>query len=416
MKWRTWAAILSATTFIAFAGALTGTLAWYAYATRASVSLDGTSVYSTEQLQMGLKTSKSISLVDDFSSRYEETGSSGQTRFYSLKKDDDASYSEVVETNDSLYWFTQPGSGLTSADIGNYINRVSSYSAYTNTLIPVTTRAYEKGDGLNLYRSPARGEDFRGVAEEYSYSKISFAFRVVTTSKEYVKNQGIWLVDAKESVSSSAGDSLRLFFEGERRIKQDDESYISEESKVLFNPNAKNDGTTTVAGLLDLDNDGYYDFDQIDYSTATGREYIYGLGYENQPENTQSVFENDVFGKESDINHYYGEDVAEDKKEKNTFFAAHKEGNRGYESLDSYDLPKQHYQGQESVYPQDKSGVLTQGTVLTSTSGDDLAIASLDMTLFMEGWDHSVIDKNIDYQFQLGLTFQVNKVNKQYEA
>ena len=40
---------------ISFTGVISGTTAWYAYATRASLSYGGTSVSNTEQLQIGLK-------------------------------------------------------------------------------------------------------------------------------------------------------------------------------------------------------------------------------------------------------------------------------------------------------------------------------------------------------------------------
>ena len=413
-KWRLKAVILSATTFIAFTGTVTGTLAWYAYATRASLSLGGTSVFSTEQLQMGLKTDKTVELED--LSSYSLKKTIDGNRYYSLKEDLDSTFTELIETNSSFYWFSDPGTGLDTKDISNYLTKVSTTnSLYTNTLIPVTTREYSKGSSFQLYRSPTRGEDFRGECEEYSYSKISFVFRVVTTSGAYVKNQGIWLVDAKESVSSSAGNALRLYFEGERSVETED-GFSVEESKVLFNPNAKKDGTIAVAGLLDLDNDGYYDYDEIDYGSNTGREYIYGLGNAGQPDSQPVTFIKDVDGKESDINNYYPSLSSDEERMSNTFYAKHKAGNRGYENFDSLTIPMQEYQGQESVYPNDKAGVLTGGSVLTSTSNDSLAVASLDMTLFLEGWDHSVIDKNIDYQFQLGLTFQINKVDNQYEA
>lgn len=413
-KWRLKAVILSATTFIAFAGTVTGTLAWYAYATRASLSLGGTSVFSTEQLQMGLKTDKTVELEDLSSYSLKETVDGN--KYFSLKEDSDSSFTELIETNSSYYWFTDPGTGLDAKDISDYLTKVSvTNSLYTNTLIPVTTREYKKGSSFQLYRSPSRGEDFRGDCEEYAYSKISFAFRVVTPSGANVKNQGIWLVDAKESVSSSAGNALRLYFEGKRSVDAGD-GFTMEDSKVLFNPNAVKDGKTTVAGLLDLDNDGYYDYDEVDYASNTGREYIYGLGNDGQPQSQPVTFTHDVEGRDSDINDYYPSSISDEERIGNTFYAKHKMGNRGYERFNSLTLPMQEYQGQESVYPNDKAGVLTGGSVLTSTSNDSLAVASLDMTLFLEGWDHSVIDKNIDYQFQLGLTFQINKVDNQYEA
>ena len=45
-------------TFAGFVGSISGSLAWWAYSTRVSAAYQGTSVTTTEQLQIGLKISK----------------------------------------------------------------------------------------------------------------------------------------------------------------------------------------------------------------------------------------------------------------------------------------------------------------------------------------------------------------------
>lgn len=408
MKWKAWAAILSATTFTAFAGAVAGTLAWYAYATRASASLNGTSVYSTEQLQMGLRTEKDISLVGDFSSSYKLSSDSDGVKTYKLEDEAKSNFVEVVETSAYRYWFIESGTGLSVDDIQPYLEKKSINPYYTNTLVPVTTGDYKYGDDFYLYRNPRKAEDTKTKADPDSYKTIDFAFRVTDSSGRYIKNQGIWLANAKESVSGSASSSLRLYFEGDSR--KDDGSL--ETKKILFNPTSRKDGSTMTAGLLDLDADGYYDYD-TDYMDG-GKEHIYGL-FNNQPSSDKrSKFDEDVSGKGSDINSFYSD--GETDYENNTFYASHKKGIDGYQSYEGIDMPYSQYYGQESVYPLDQNGALSKGEVLTMTSDDSLSIANLSMTIYLEGWDHSVIDKNIDFTFQLGLTFQINKVAKGYEA
>ncbi len=409
MKWKTTAALLSATTFIAFGGALAGTLAWYSYATRASLSYGGTSVYSTEQLQMGLRTENDLSLVDGDIEDYFDLDSSLSTsniNYYTVKSSvNDTNYYQMVEKTsvdadgktkvDERYWFTLPGTGLGSDEIDGYLKKVST--SYAKTLIPVTTRSFENNDSseFKLYSSPAKGEDDRGEAADYSYSKIPFAFRVVSSNGEYKKNQNVWIVDVNEKISTeSATKALRLYFEGE--------------SNILFNPSSKTDGSTTVAGLLDLDKDGYYDVKNFSYETGNGTEYIYGL-FDNQP-NADTTFDSDMSGHASDVNSYYDSSEDEAKMEPNSFYAKHKQGDKGFTSLPS-DLPVAKYAGTNTVYPNDNAGSLTKGSVLSKTSDDDLAIGTLDMTIYMEGWDHGVIDKYCEYQFDLGLTFQINKVD-----
>lgn len=415
MKWKTTAALLSATTFIAFGGALAGTLAWYSYATRASISYGGTSVYSTEQLQMGLVTSGDVTLLkkDDehkevkFEDAYTKNTSlsTANTYYYFVNDGINTDFTQVVEEVESdkngiktvtkRYWFTPPGAGLSHDDMDIYFDKTSSMKS-AKTLIPVSTREFDNkklaNENITLYSSPAKGEDDRGFASETDYTEIPFAFRVVTSDGTYVKNQNIWLTGAN-NLTAKAASAVRLYFS-------------SDTTSVLFNPSSEEDGTNTVAGLLDLDRDGYYDVTGFDYETGNGTEYIYGL-FDKQP-STTTTFDTDLDGADSDVNGYYNDD-ANPSYEKNTFYAHHKKGDKGFKDLSSLDLPKSHYSGKKTIFPNDKGGELSEGTVLTNTSSD-LAIGELNMTVFMEGWDFGVIDKNCEYEFDLGLTFQINKV------
>ncbi len=96
--------------------------------------------------------------------------------------------------------------------------------------------------------------------------------------------------------------------------------------------------------------------------------------------------------------------------EKNSFYASHKIGNEGFVDYSTLNLPEAYYSGQSAIYPTDDHGSLSGGKVLTSTSNDDLAIAELSTLIYLEGWNHSIIDKNIGYYYNLGLTFQINRV------
>ena len=52
-------------TFAGIVGSISGSLAWWAYSTRVSASYQGTSVTTSEQLQIGLKLLKTDPKVDD---------------------------------------------------------------------------------------------------------------------------------------------------------------------------------------------------------------------------------------------------------------------------------------------------------------------------------------------------------------
>ena len=44
------------------------------------------------------------------------------------------------------------------------------------------------------------------------------------------------------------------------------------------------------------------------------------------------------------------------------------------------------------------------------TSADDSGLGRVDFTIFLEGWDHAIIDTNIEHSFQMGFQFGINKV------
>ena len=46
----------------------------------------------------------------------------------------------------------------------------------------------------------------------------------------------------------------------------------------------------------------------------------------------------------------------------------------------------------------------------TGTNADNYGIGYSTMTIFIEGWDHTVIDKAVGYSFNLGLRFEINRI------
>ncbi len=415
MKWRSIAATIAASTVIAFAGALSGTMAWYAYATRASLSYDGTSVYSNGQLQIGLKTPYSTEL--DTRSNYTVSQESGEG-FLGLRSGLDAAlFDEIIDVDtdhdgnkDVTYWFMQPSSALPNEVIDRYLVAMGGAEENNHLLSPVTTRQYDGSQDFHLYRAPQSGTYDLGDAFPYTYKKIDFAFRIIKTdTQERISNQDIWMVDTSFHASGDVNGAVRLYMEG-NRVKRDGSS-IREDTKTLFNPSMNSAGSTKVAGLLDLNGDGYYDFanDAGDYELP-GKEIVYGVG-DTSSVPTHTFTSDDYTGvnpwEYDNINSYPS---VTSSTPKNTFYAKHKLGNQGYVDYSGFTMPEAQYLGKEEVYPEDASGKLSGGRVLTSTSSDALAVADLKMYIYLEGWDHSVIDQNLEHQFNLGLTFQINKV------
>ena len=62
-----------------------------------------------------------------------------------------------------------------------------------------------------------------------------------------------------------------------------------------------------------------------------------------------------------------------------------------------------------SVKPTDFDGVLSEGKPLCATNLTD-GIADLELTIWLEGWDHNVIDEENTHSFNLDLQFQISRL------
>ena len=120
--------ILGLCTVVSIGGAISSTLAWYAYATRASLSFSGTSVYDNGQLQIGVKSDRQISSLTSDNKMIEE------------------------QINGSYYYFAPAGEGLSSERLNMYLE-AREYA--TNQLIPVTSGEFGSTQNtFGLKRSP----------------------------------------------------------------------------------------------------------------------------------------------------------------------------------------------------------------------------------------------------------------------
>ena len=215
---------LGLATFASLVGSVSGSLAWYAYSTRASLSYTGTSIERTSQLQIGVVSANEINY----------------------------SASEMVEDttiNDgegNHYYFAPIGSGLTSSILEKYLD---ANGFATNYLIPATSGSYEIGDPLLLKKAPSLDTGYINnddVALGPNYSYFKFVFRVAknaySTVAEYVSDHEVWLSDAQARASfanqGSVFKSLRIFIDRNDGYGND----------YIFNPGATSAGETKVGG------------------------------------------------------------------------------------------------------------------------------------------------------------------------
>ena len=382
---------------ISFTGVISGTTAWYAYATIASLSYGGTSVSNTEQLQIGLRIDK-----------YQFSSSAKFESFVKGLEEKGRSYEEL---GDKSYVFRKPGSSLSSDIIRYYLENLGYAS---NRLYPVTTKDFnwdstndsyksEFHDDFKLYSSLSAGESEQSVAKKNEYVYLPFAFRVLQighlSDPVYAKKQNIWLSDAQARTSSRPDGRQDSIKEAIRVFVQTDHN-----EDFLLSPTSKAESVcyTTVGGLLDLNHDGYYDYSGYSFDSE---EIVYGT-YSGDVSYTKNREES---GQEqiSNINSVSKEDIQED----NCFLAKHRSGVNRVEDYSSLKRGKAYYETRGTIAPKKDQGVLTGGKVLCTTSDDDYAVAEVGFTMFIEGWDHQVTDNSLESRFSLGLTFEINKVN-----
>lgn len=357
-------------TVSALMGSVAGSLAWYAYSRHVLFSYVGTSVQKSVLLNVGL--------VDD-----QQKLSPQKLEEYDLVREEYDGHSIV---------FTHSSTGLATQAISDYL---TAYDYATNLLFPVTTRdrALDATSGITLYKSPDYGEtSLTREANHSEYVKLPFAFKIDDENSGQISNKSVWLTESVvQATGEHINESVRIFVENSQR-------------KFLMKPadQTMNRGETKVGGLLDLDGDKTYDFDKL-----YGREYYYGdyTGYV-----THSTDPYNIPFDEAPYDNVNG--VAGDSPAASTFYAKHNsEAKTVY--LDQVTPKVAAYETFGTVKPMTtESGAYYSdeyGIPLCSTESLS-GIGYCTMTIFIEGWDHSVVDKAAGYSFNLGLRFEINRI------
>ena len=357
------------TTGIALMGTTVGTLAWYAYSVESSFSFQGTSVAKSMLLSVGL--------IDD-----QNKMSAEKLIQYNLERKTHDGHSII---------FTKSTQGIKPEAIKEYL---AAYGYAQDKLFPVSskTRALAEQGDFKLYTSPEYGvTNVTEEADTHHYVKLPFAFKIFDHEEQVIPNKPVWLT---ESVTRASGEDIdqavRVFIQ-------------NDEKKFLMKPADQTNatGSTKVAGQLDLDGDGTYDYNGGDLN----REYYYGdytgsLSYATDPYGLvpPAAGLDDVNGT--------------GKNDYSTFLARHNPYARVVDTSNATPKVAEYYTI-KSVSPKmdengDFYGDTTQGIpICKTTSASGIGYATF--TIFIEGWDHAVIDRAAGYSFDLGLTFEINK-------
>ena len=338
---------------ISLAAIVCGTFAYYTYATRTGLQKEyhGTTVGDIGSLQAGLISEVQI---EDFLE-------------YDLAEDDRT----LAVEGKYIYWCLETISART-------INHVLAANHYATTeMYPVTSGAFdsenEDPDSFKLYKSPSylvnyNKNDYSSRANTVNYSVIDFVFRYedVNNIGQYLTGYNVFLSKFQIETSDEGYElykSVRFFY---------DNGYEGH----IVNPTSHNNGTDVVGGILDLDEDGYYD-----YLNYLSEEIVYGE-YEHFELNSTKTLEDGHLSPE----------------ELDSFNANHKQGI--YALNESTFVPKTvNYMGIDKL--------TSRARPITFTDPDYHNMGRFKMYLYFEGWDRHVINSEIGFGYNLDLSFSM---------
>ena len=368
--------LLTFTTAITILGTTAGALAWYAYSRSVTFSYVGTTVAKSELLNIGL--------VDD--GNY---FTDSDLLEFELERE---SITEQGVTHSIC--FSKSKSGLSVEAIQKYL-RKSGHAI--DQLFPLTTqdRAIDDESPIQLFENPEYGNvDITTPAKISRYSVLPFAFKIINEDSEYVPGKSVWLTQADVKAQEGIENSIRVYVEGTER-------------NFLLRPadNSTTTGSTKVGGLLDLDGDGTYD-----YNKGSGQEYCYGKFDTPKSDIPYSSTRYGIPKSEAPIVDVNG--VNDPTNTPSTFLAKHNQDayvadftnvNPLLAHYETFGTTKPLVNANNEYYAGD-TGIPLATTTATSKIG------YVTLTIFIEGWDHAVVDKAAGYSFNLGLRFEIDRI------
>lgn len=373
---------LAGLTSAAIIGATAGSLAWYAYSRTGAISYKGTSIANTALLNVGI--------VDD------PVNDGTGHMIYKISADTISHYGLAREEHDGhSIVFTHSTNGFDYHVIAEYLRNAGHA---VEKLSPLSTqeRLLTSTADLSLFKSPEYGKtNINQPASDIDFVKLPLAFRVGNSANQGAINTDVWLTGATvQAEAENIHEAVRVFIENSQR-------------KFLMKPAsaATTQGETKVGGLLDLDGDGTYDYDS---TSVNHYEYYYG-----QYTGEISHDSEEYGGSQSEAPMVNVNGVT-DTSAPSTFYAKHNISSKIINNLDSITPKVAQYETFGTVNPSiDENGnfvVGITGIPITQTDSAD-GIGYATFSIFIEGWDHSVIDKASGYDFNLDLKFEINKID-----
>ena len=446
--------ILGIMTAVCVYGSIGSTLAWYAYSTRALVSYSGTSVSETALLQIGI--CSDVALDDMPSSISEVTYQGDANRYYFSNSGRGLTYDVISKylskkgyainslspTTSGSYKYGDDENDFLLKQSPNEVVHGNDTVAEKKDFVTVPFVFRVQGEGQNVYLDNVEiwlskalakasshndgeiykairifvdrdGRNYGGWREVTDLAKGGSApdgnlghpyYYDIVANKLYARIGNNWNELANVTVSDNE-PNLDNFEIGNFYINTAEEKvYVKAASDFIVNPSANEKGKTRVGGLLNISRNQYYDYDE-------NGEVLYG---EYEPGALNLLSQNGYSGDNTvvDVN-------GVGSNTPSTFVAKHYPGVNYYSDFTgANDALFKHaeYESISSIAPsRDNHDYLSNADALNPTSvcitrSDDHYLARVNMTVYLEGWDFSVVDKEESHRFDLGLTFEMSRL------
>ena len=391
------------------AGAATGTYAWYSYQKDVAVEQTGTTIKADKEIQVGLcyNGPKLDRLIDPDTGKY---------KLGEIEYEKDVTYPGKSDKFD-IYWIR--GNYLTDVladfqkEIGSAQKKLKAITAgkYTAGAIEKIGQAsVSDGEWNGFKRTPVSGNDstkwkYEGLVgndkDEIFY--LPLAFRALSNEKDangnpiYLPNVEVFLSDF-DSEDIDAADSPGLSLANAIRCKVDYPSHDDTTDNFIFNPNATADENLDVGGILNLNFDPYYDFDQTTKREVPYGEWEAGQGYvsSENPDLDSAAFQID---------------------ECTTFLANHKPG---CYQIEGTPATCETFRADKAINAQltENAGknIAKTDCAFVDANGNTNYYGYVDLSIYLEGWDHNIVNsvagnKSLStdgHTFSVRLEFSIN--------
>jgi hypothetical protein len=328
----------------------------------------------------------------------------------------------LAENRDSngIFWQEKSG-GLRGDAISNYLGQkgygstqmhpISSGDIYDSSdkrkdIEPVEMVTYQSNTGAD-----AKISDYFVLPLALRVKNV--ADRADVDGDEYLKNIEIYLSDIevdltlRQNQTTTLDQAFRIDFKEER-------SDLEDPNYVLLAPGKLDDGSCKLAGLLDLNRDGYADVIENDYDYKVRREMVYGtikqgteVVWVDEAQATQNydvIDDNYEYPVHLDpVNHYSEKNV----RLVDSFEACE----QAFFGTNSYLC---HFDGANRKVANETAKPICK---TPNSENDNSGIVYLTLTAWIEGWDVDEDNKStlnadaLGIPFHLNLQFQIDRVD-----